>query len=103
VGVVLHCPQQAFLGLQVHVDEARLRSLWPELDVALVRERLAAFPKVCAGEDGAGPIAKLSRRERFHWLVAPRSTIVQVSPTHSGLCESAPETLDALFARLVLF
>jgi hypothetical protein len=100
-GVVMHCPERAYLACRVLVDEERLRSLWPSLDVPLVREHLEAFPKVAAGDPGAGPIARLSRRERFHWLVAPRSTMIQVSPVHSGMCLTPEETMSELFRRLV--
>jgi hypothetical protein len=101
-GVVLHCPEGAFLDCRVHVDEQRLRAQWPALDPDVIRQHLEAFPKICAADPGAGPIAGLSRRERFQWLVAPRSTIIQVSPVHSGVCESPETALDEIFRRLVL-
>lgn len=101
-GVVLHCPQSAFLECRVYVDEARLRALWPSVDLELVRRHLEAFPRICAADTQAGPLARLSRRERFHWLVAPRSTIIQVSPVHSGITEAPQAALDELFRRLVL-
>ena len=100
-GVVMHCPEAAFLECRVRLDEARLRALWPELDLDLVRSHLEAFPKVAAGDPEGGPIAKLSRRERFHWLVAPRSTVIQVSPVHSGMCHSPAEVMEELMGRLV--
>jgi DUF3037 family protein len=101
-GVVLHCSERAFLESRVHVDEERLLALWPAVDLALIRQHLEAFPKICAGDPNAGPIARLSRRERFQWLVAPRSTIIQVSAVHSGVSDSPQATLDELFRRLVL-
>lgn len=101
-GLILHCLGQGFLQARVHVDDRQLRALWPELDVELVRQHLEAFPRVCRGDAEAGPIARLDRRQRFHWLVAPRSTVIQVSPVHSGLCESPDAALDQLFSRLVL-
>lgn len=100
-GVVLHCPARPFLDCRIHVDEQRLRALWPALDLDVIRQHLEAFPKVSAGEPGAGPIARLSSRERFQWLVAPRSTIIQVSPVHSGVCDSPETALDEIFRRLV--
>lgn len=100
-GVVMHCPEQGFLRCRVHLDEARLLALWPEVDLDVIRPHIEAFEKVCAGEVGSGPIARLSRRERFHWLVSPRSTMIQVSPMHSGLCESPEATFETLFRRLV--
>jgi len=101
-GVVLQCAERAFLDCRVYVDEQRLRAQWPALDLDLIRQHLDAFPKICAGDPGAGPIARLSRRERFQWLVAPRSTIIQVSPVHSGVCDSPETALDDIFRRLVL-
>jgi hypothetical protein len=100
-GVIVFCLDQDFLGARVHVDEPRLKALWPDVDIDLVRQHLEAFPKVCAGDPTAGPIARLTRRERFHWLVSPRSTIIQVSPVHSGLCETAEQSLEQLFRRLL--
>jgi len=101
-GVVLHCAEQAFLECRVFIDEYRLRALWPDLDLELVRQHLEAFPRVAAGDPWGGPIASLSPRERFHLLVAPRSTLIQVSPVHTGMCESPAATLEELFRRLVL-
>ena len=101
-GVILHSSEKAFLNCRVHLDQKRLAALWPNLDVELVQPHLEAFPRVCEGDPTAGPIARLSRRERFHWLVAPRSTIIQVSPVHSGVSASPDETLEELFQRLVV-
>ena len=101
-GVILFCLERDFLKARVQVDEPRLKALWPEVDVELVRHHLGAVPKICAGLPEAGPIAKLSQRERFHWLVAPRSTIIQVSPVHTGLCEEPEGALEEIFRRMVL-
>ena len=101
-GVILFCLERDFLQARVELDEARLRALWPGTDVELVRQHLEAIPRICAGSPDAGPIARLSLRERFHWLVSPRSTVIQVSPVHSGLCESPERALDELFRRMVL-
>jgi Protein of unknown function (DUF3037) len=101
-GVLLFCLEHDFLQARVEVDEARLRAVWPETDVGLVRQHLEAIPKICAGSPDGGPIARLSLRERFHWLVAPRSTIIQVSPVHAGLCESPERELDELFEQMVV-
>jgi hypothetical protein len=98
-GVILFCLEQKFLGARVRIDETRLKALWPEIDVELARRHLEAFPKICAGDPAAGPIARLTARERFHWLVAPRSTLVQVSPVHSGMCENPEFALAQLFER----
>ena len=100
-GVVLFSKAREFLGARVAVDEARLRALSPEVDVEMVRRHLEAIPQICVGDPGAGPLAKLSARERFHWLVAPRSTIIQVSPVHAGFCEDPASELNDLFSRMV--
>ncbi len=101
-GVVLFCLQLDFLAARVEVNAPRLAALWPAVDVELVAQHLAAIPRICAGSPDGGPIARLSRRERFHWLVAPRSTIIQVSAVHSGLCDSPDVALDHLFQQMVL-
>ena len=101
-GVILFCPQGQFLGGRIHLNEDRLQALWPEVDTTLVRQHLEAFERVCAGDGSAGPIAQLSIRERFHWLVAPRSTLIQVSPVHSGLCDDSERELDRLMRATVL-
>jgi Protein of unknown function (DUF3037) len=100
-GVIVYSPELKFLRARVHVDEARLSALWPDLDLELVRRHLEAIPQICAGARDAGPIAAMSLAERFHWLVAPRSTIIQISPVHSGLCDSPEPLLEELFGRLV--
>jgi len=101
VGVILFCLERGFLAARVQVDAPRLKALWPEIDIDLVRQHLEAFPKICANDPCAGPIARLSERERFHWLVAPRSTLVQVSPVHTGLCEDPERALELLFDKSV--
>ena len=102
VGVVLICRQRRYLGMRLALDEARLLALWPLLDVEAVRRQLDGMRRVCEGERDAGPIARLSQAERFHWLVAPSSTIIQPSPAHSGLCDDPTAVLDELMSRLVL-
>jgi hypothetical protein len=101
-GVLLFALERDFLAARVEVNAPRLRALWPEIDVELVHQHLAAIPRICAGSPDGGPIARLSLRERFHWLVAPRSTIIQVSPVHAGLCASPERALDELFRQMVL-
>ena len=100
-GVLLFCLERDFLRARVEVDEPRLRALWPAIDVELVRQHLEAIPKICAGSPDGGPIARLSLRERFHWLVAPRSTIIQTSPVHSGVHHDLAAALESLFEKLV--
>ena len=85
-GVIVYCLEKRFLGARVHLDEARLKALWPDADIGLIQCHLDAIPKICAADPSDGPIARLSLRERFHWLVAPRSTIIQISPVYSGIC-----------------
>lgn len=97
-GIIVFCLERNYLGARVRLDERRLRALCPAVDLDTVARHLEAIPAVCAGE---GPIGALSRRERFHWLVAPRSTIIQVSPVHAGLCEAPEAALEGLFERLV--
>jgi hypothetical protein len=102
VGVVLICRQRRFLGMRLALDEARLRAFWPPLDLDLAHQQLEGLRRVCEGDRAAGPVARLSQPERFHWLVAPSSTIIQPSATHSGLCSDPAAALDELLARLVL-
>jgi hypothetical protein len=101
-GVILFCLSQKFLGARVFLDQRPIQALCPDIDLDSLHQHLQAFPKVCAGEADAGPIAALSLRERFHWLVAPRSTVIQISPVHSGCCDSPDAALDDLFRKLVL-
>jgi hypothetical protein len=100
-GVILFCLERDVLAARVELDRARLAALAPGADADLVEEHLAAIPLVCAGGEGAGPIGRLSPRERWHWLVAPRSTIVQVSPVHTGLSHEPAHALDRLFEQMV--
>jgi hypothetical protein len=100
-GVILFCKTCHFLAARVGVDEKRLRALAPAVDVDLVRRHLDAIPRICAGEEDAGPIARLSPSERFHWLVSPRSTMIQASPVHGGFSDDSAARLDELFLRLV--
>jgi hypothetical protein len=95
-GVVVCCPEKRYLAARIRFDAARLKALWPEADVALVEKHLEAVERICAGDAAAGPIAKLSQRERFHWLTSPRSTIIQPSPVHTGVCDEAGGLLDRL-------
>jgi hypothetical protein len=100
-GIVLMCRPLRFLGARVHLDEAVLTALAPDCDPDVVREHLAAVEAVAAGEPAAGPIAAMAQPERFHWLVAPSSTIIQPSPVHTGLTADAAATLDHLARTLV--
>jgi len=100
-GVVLFCRQRGFLGARVDLDARRLAAIAPGLEPDGVRDQLDALALVAAGDPDGGPLAALDRSERFHWLAAPASTVVQPSPVHTGLCEDPEETLEHLFATLV--
>ena len=100
-GAILFCPAAAFLDCRIALDGARLRALAPAADVAAIAAQLEAIRAVCAGEPTAGPIAALSRSERFHWLTTPRSTAVQTAVAHAGLCEDPASALERLFASAV--
>ena len=100
-GVILFCPAAAFLGCRIALDEARLRALAPAIDLPAVAAQLDAVRAICAGDADAGPIARLSASERFHWLTTPRSTVVQPSVAHAGLCDDPATALDRLFASAV--
>lgn len=100
-GVVLYARQHSFLAARVAIDESKLRAIAPDVDIATVREHLAAIVRVAEGDPAAGPIAALEQSERFGWLVAPASTIIQTSPVHTGLCVDPQRALDELFDDLV--
>jgi Protein of unknown function (DUF3037) len=101
VGVVVFSRELDFLASRFAVDEPRLRSLAPWLDVASVMRHLQTFRAVCDGDAAGGPIAALPKPERFHWLVAPRSTMIQISPVHVGRGEDPERALDDLLAQFV--
>ena len=101
-GVVLFARTRKFLEARVKLDADRLRAIAPDADVAAIEQHLEARARIAAGEDGAGPIAQLDQSERFNWLVAPSSTVIQPSPVHTGLCPDPGATLERLFDRLVL-
>jgi hypothetical protein len=101
-GVVLFCPALDFLDAKVALDEAKVLALSPDADVALLHNHLDAIPRICAGGAPAGAIGTLSTRERWQWITAPRSTILQTSPAHPGLCPDPVGELERLLARLVL-
>ena len=102
VGVILFCRTRRFLNAFVYLDEARLLALDSLLDLELVRTHLERIPLLCVGGKQAGPIGQLTQAERFHWLVSPRSALIQVSPVHSGLCADPEHVLHHLLKTLVL-
>jgi len=101
VGVIVSCPARDFLEARIELDEQKLAALDSALDVEAIRTYLAAIPIICAGGEQAGPIGQLTQRERFHWLVAPRSTIIQTSPVHTGYCREPLEVLEHLLNTMV--
>jgi hypothetical protein len=101
VGVIVSCPARGFLQARIELDEQRLMALDSTLDVESIRAHLATIPAICRGGEQAGPIGQLSQRERFHWLVAPRSTIIQTSPVHSGYCKDPTAVLEHLLDTMV--
>jgi hypothetical protein len=101
IGVVLYCPTQKFLKAVYHLDEKRIRSFCSGIDVTELLDRLRAFDQICGGAADGGPIGKLPIASRFRWLTAARSTVVQTSPVHPGLCQDADETLSRLYNQLV--
>jgi hypothetical protein len=102
VGVVVFCRPLQYLAAKTYADAGRLAALWPELDVDALREHLRAIERIAAGDPAGGPIAELDTTARFHWLVAPSSTVIQPSEVHTGLCGEPDEQLEKLFASLVL-
>ena len=101
VGVVVFCRPLDFLAARTGLDAERLRAFAPGLDPQDVLPHLHAVERVAAGDPAAGPIARLDTTERFHWLTAPSSTIIQPSEVHTGLCEDPATQLDRLFDELV--
>src|SRR6478672_6326180 len=101
VGVILSCPEQKFLEARIELDEHRLKVFAPEIEIEAIKKYLNIIPKSCAGESDAGIIGKLTQRERFYWLTAQRSTIIQTSPVHTGLSGNAAEMLENLLDKMV--
>lgn len=101
VGVVLSCTDTDFLDARIELDEARLRALDPTLDMEAVRAHLATIPAICKGGAKAGPIGELPSRGRFRWLVSPRSTIIQMSPVHTGRTSDPAAALEKLMDQMV--
>ena len=100
-GVIVSCAAQGFLRAHIELDETRLLALDPSIDLPGIRAALAALPLVCAGGDAAGALGRLSTRERFHWLVAPRSTSIQTSAVHTGHCSDLEAEGERLLDRMV--
>jgi hypothetical protein len=101
VGVILSCPDVNYLDARIEVDEPRLLALDPTVDVDTMRANLATIPAVCRGGAEAGPIGSLPQRGRFRWLVSPRSTIIQMSPVHTGRTSDPAAALERLLDKVV--
>jgi len=101
VWAIVSCPARSFLDARIELDEQRLLALDPTVDIDTIRAHLATIPLICAGGERAGAIGQLSQRERFHWLVAPRSTIIQASPVHTGCCADPNAALEHLLDTMV--
>jgi DUF3037 family protein len=101
VGVIVLCATQKFIEARIELDERRLMAIDPTLDIESIRAHLASISAICKGGEEAGPIGRLSQSERFHWLVAPRSTIIQTSPVHTGRCENPVAVLERLLDTMV--
>ena len=101
VGIIVSCPDTEFIAARIELDEPRLLALDPGFDVATVRAHLATIPAICEGNADAGPIAALPARQRFYWLVSPRSTVIQVSPVHTGRTTDPAAALERLMESMV--
>lgn len=101
VGVILFCSEARFLDAKIAFDSARWERFAPNVNCELIEEHLQTIPLVCAGGKLAGTIGNMTQRERFHWLVAPHSTMIQTSSAHCGLCHEPETALQKLFEKLV--
>ena len=101
VGVIVSCPAQDFLAARIEIDPQRIRALDATLDLESTRAHLESIPAICAGGADSGPIGQMTKRQRFDWLIAPRSTVIQTSAAHSGACEDPAAALEHLLAKMV--
>jgi hypothetical protein len=101
VGVVLHARTREFLALKALTDPAVLRARLPDMDAELLARYLRSYEAVAAGDPSAGPVALAPSSERFHWLTAPRSDVLQSSPIHEGLCDDPAQAIERLFGMHV--
>lgn len=102
VGVILFCKKRNFLDVRYTLNEKKIFTLCPDIDLEEFKAHLSAYKRIALGEKDTGPIGELEASERFRWLTATRSTILQSSKVHPGLCESLDNKLDSLFNELVL-
>jgi len=101
VGVILYCSKQKFLKAMYHINENRLKACCNDLDLTEVEENLKSLVRIAGGESESGPIGQLDAASRFRWLTATRSTVIQASKVHPGLCFNEDETLEKLFQQYV--
>ncbi len=102
VGVILFSKKKKFLGIKYHVDENKLKAFSDELDINPLNDYLNAWELICIGEPSGGVIGKLEMSDRFRWLASCRSTIIQSSKTHPGLCDDPQKELEHIFQKYVL-
>ena len=100
-GAIVYCPELSYLEAIIKLNELRLRAIAPSIDMEMVRKHIGTIPIICRGGDDAGPIGQLKQRQRFDWLVAPRSTVIQTSPVHTGRCGDPNAALEHLLETMV--
>jgi hypothetical protein len=100
-GIILSCEEKEFLDAKIDINEKKLKALDPDFDIETARTHLDAIYAICIGGKESGKIGELSQRQRFHWLTSPKSTIIQISPVHSGYCSDPAETLKHLFKKII--
>ena len=98
VGILLACQAKRYLEARIELNHERLRVFAPQLDLPMLEDYLSTIPQICQGQ---GQLGALPQRERFHWLVAPRSTMIQLSPIHSGFCDNPDDAMEDLLSKLV--
>ena len=102
VGVVLYCAKQKFLQFKYHFNQDRMKVFCPQVDLAEIQDYLQSFEQICEGKKEAGAIAQLPIAGRFRWLTATRSTMLQTSKVHPGLCSNAADMLERIYAQQVM-
>lgn len=101
IGVILLCKRMDFLEMKVQLEEVRLRAFFPEVDLDQVRQYLDSWSLICQGDPRGGPVSGLDPANRFRWLTAPKSTMIQCSQVHPGLCTDPAKVLEDLFVKYV--
>lgn len=101
VGVVLFCRTLDYLDVMIDFELNRVKSFAPDSDIMMIKDQLEAISKICSGSHEAGYFSRLSKSERFNWLVSPSSTIIQTSPAHSGICDDPSDALTGLYELFV--